>query len=330
MNQFLNKYAPVLALVILFAIGAIWKPDLFLQAEVLRNMLNQSVPIGIVAVGMTLVIAAGGIDLSVGSMLAMTGVFALTAMNKAIGGGQNEQTAVFLALAVSVGLGSLAGLFNGLLVTTGRLAPFIATLAGLVAYRSIGQAQVDSGEVRSMSAELFSRFGREGIHLEFIRTQSGQALIFNWSIFVLIAVTVGFDILIRRTPFGRRLIAVGANEAAARYGAISVNRIRLASYTLLGTCVGLAAYVNASRMNSVSSSTAGQYYELDAIAAVVIGGTPLRGGVGRVWGTITGVLLLAVINNFLIATNVSTYWQGAVKGGIILFAVLLQRGRSDS
>jgi len=328
-SKFLNRYGAVSALVVLFIIGACIRADLFIQPENIRNLLNQSVPIGIVAIGMTLVIAAGGIDLSVGSMMAMVGVFALTAMNRAIGGGQPEPMAIWLAFAVAVGMGILSGFINGALVVWGRLAPFIATLAGLVAFRSIGQAQVGSGEVRSMSANAFSAFGNEGIYLSFLRTSRGLQLVLNWSIFLLILVAILFDTILRRTPFGRRLIATGANDAAARYSAISVNWVRLATYALLGACVGLAAFTSASRVNSISSNSAGLYYELDAIAAVVIGGTPLRGGVGRVWGTVVGVLLLAVINNLLIATNVSTDWQGAVKGGIILFAVLIQRGSKE-
>jgi ribose transport system permease protein len=138
------------------------------------------------------------------------------------------------------------------------------------------------------------------------------------------------QVLLSRTRFGRHLVAVGGNEQAARYSAIPVGLVRLGAFAIMGACAGLAGLMLSSRMNSVSSSQLGLNVELDAIAAVVIGGTSMAGGRGRVWGTVVGVLILAIINNMLVMRGVSVHWQGFVKGVIIVLAVLIQRGRPAS
>jgi ribose transport system permease protein len=327
-GKFLQEYGVLIALVLLFAFSAIKQPGVFLAPENLRNLINQNVAIGIIAIGMTLVIILGGIDLSVGSMMALAAGLAVLAMNKFIAGGGSEATAVWLALGVGVGAATLMGLVNGLITAYGRIAPFIVTLAGLAGYRSIILAIADGGEIRSSSMEAFPALARGGIVIPGVTDGVGRPLLVTWGIiaFVIVALLAGF--LLNRTSLGRQIVAVGANETAARYSAVATNRIKVATYALLGVTTGLAAIFNSSRFNAVSSAQSGLYFELDAIAAVVIGGTAMTGGRGRIWGTVAGVLILAIITNMLTTSNVSTYWQGLVKGLIILVAVLIQRGRA--
>jgi ribose transport system permease protein len=328
LGSFLQRYGVLVAFVLLFAASAIWQPETFLKPENLRNLLSQNASIGIVAVGMTLVILAGGIDLSVGSMLALSAALGMEAMNRMIlHGGAPESTAVLVAVAVSIGSGALLGAFNGLMVVGGRVAPFVATLVGLVAYRSLTLALAQASEIRSESKEIFPSLGSGGIPMPFLEVGGGRSLVIYWSILLFLAVAFFGSFLLNMTRFGRYAIAVGANEKAAQYSAVPVNRTKFLTYLLTGLFTGMAGLVWSTRMNSVSSPMLGMYNELDAIAAVVIGGTSLRGGSGRIWGTVVGVLLLGVITNMLQVAGVSVYWQGVVKGAIILVAVLIQRGR---
>lgn len=280
------------------------------------------------SVGMTFVIITAGIDLSVGSLTALLGAIALTALNNSSQGGQPENVAVFVAVAAALGSGTLLGLLNGVIIAYGRVVPFVTTLIGLLAFRSLAQALAEGGEIRSASSNIYPNFGSTGIPIPFIQTASGP-LIIMWPIIAWIALSLLGSLLLNKTTFGRYVIAVGANERAARYSGISVSKVKLLTYTFSGFCVGVAALGITSRLNSVATSSVGLYYELDAIAAVVIGGTSLRGGYGRLWGTFMGVLLLGLINNMLHLSNVSPYLQGVVKGLVILVAVLLQRTRSE-
>jgi ribose transport system permease protein len=233
-------------------------------------------------------------------------------------------------VAGTIVAGAVLGLINGLVITTGRVAPFIATLVGLVAFRSMALSLADGGEIRSQSANVFPALGTGGISLPFIQLGNNRVLVITWAIvaFFLIALIAGF--LLNKTRYGRRLVAVGANEKAAIYSAVNVDRVKLVTYGLMGLLTGIAAVFSAARFNSVTSSQMGLYYELDAIAAVVIGGTRMTGGKGRIWGTVIGVLMLGLITNMLVTSGISVYWQGFVKGIIILLAVLIQRGQSES
>lgn len=327
-GKLLQEYGVLIAFLVLFIASAIWKPAFFLQPENLRNLLNQNASVGIIAVGMTLVIVAGGIDLSVGSVMALAGAVGIWILNKANGPTGDTLSAVLLAVCGCLGTGLLLGAVNGLLIAFGRIAPFIATLGGLVAYRSIVVAISDAGEIRSTSKVLFPEIGGGGIPIPFLKNSANQSIELTWNILIFLVMAIIAGFILNRTVFGRHVVAVGANERAAHYSAIDTRRIRLLTYIFLGLCTGVAALIQSSRTNSVSSSQLGLYYELDAIAAVVIGGTSLAGGKGQVWGTVVGVLILGVINNILVLGDVSSYWQGLVKGVIILLAVLIQRGGS--
>jgi ribose transport system permease protein len=160
-------------------------------------------------------------------------------------------------------------------------------------------------------------------------TATGDPVVLYWSAIIFFAVAFLAGFLLNKTRFGRHVIAVGANEKAAHYSAINTNKVKVAVYTMLGLLTGLAAFLITARMNSIGTGSVGLYYELEAIAAVVIGGTALRGGKGRIWGTVVGVFLLTLISNMMTAYRIDTDWQGLVRGAVILIAVLMQRQRSD-
>ncbi|MBS1711726.1 MAG: ABC transporter permease [Armatimonadetes bacterium] len=308
----------VLIAFVLFAVFAVFRwGDVFQKPDTWRNLLCSNADVGILAVGMTLVIIGGGIDLSVGSLLALAGVLGIQQM----GSGP-----VWVGVLWMVGTAATLGLAQGVVVTWGRVAPFVATLVGLLVFRSSALTLSKGGTVVSQNPAL-ADLTSKGFPIPGLATFSGKPLMVFWSgvLFVAVALVAGF--LLNQTPYGRRLVAVGSNERAAKYSAVNVGAIRVWSFVVMGVCAGLAAWVYASKLNSVPSQNAGNLYELESIAAVVIGGTSLRGGQGRIWGTVVGVLILGMIGNILIAAEVDTYLQGIVKGAIILFAVLIARGK---
>ncbi|MBX3115420.1 MAG: ABC transporter permease [Fimbriimonadaceae bacterium] len=324
-NEFVQEWGVLIAFVLFSVFVFVKFPDVFHNPLTWRNLFSQNVDVGLIALGMTMVIIGGGIDLSVGSMLALTGVLGLSFLNRQMGSG-SESSAVLLSALGMVGIGGVLGAINGVIITKFRVVPFVATLVGLLVFRSLALAYANGGTITSSSKNEWAKVALTGVTLPV-----GKAgMLIPWSVFVLIAVALILGFLLNWTPFGRHLVAVGSNERAAKYSAISVDRVRLWTYTILGLCVGLAAWVASARLNSVTSTTLGQLYELDAIAAVVIGGTALSGGKGRIWGTFIGVLLLGMITTTLVAAGVSGYWQGVVKGGIILVAVLISRGKREN
>lgn len=326
-SALLTDYGVLVALVILLAINIETRGASFLQIENLRNLISQNAYVGIIAIGMTFVIITAGIDLSVGSLVAMCGAVAVLVLNKLAEGGSTN-TAIIGAVFASIGAGALSGFLNGIAIAYGRVAPFVVTLAGLAGFRSIAIVLGQGGEIRSQ-VPSFQEFGFGGLPLPFLRNATGQPIVLYWSLLTFIAVALIASVILNKTRFGRSMIAVGGNERAARYSAINTRAIKLATYTFLGALVGLAAVLNSARMNSVGTGSVGLYYELDAIAAVVIGGTSLSGGKGRIWGTLVGVVLLTLINNMMTAYRIDTNWQGLVRGAVILVAVLLQRGEKD-
>lgn len=296
----------------------IFQGQVFHNPLVWRNMLSSNADIGLIALGMTLVIIGGGIDLSVGSLFALLGVLGL----KMMGDGPTP-----MGVGWMVGCGALLGLAQGLVITWGKVVPFVATLVGLLVFRSGALVLANGGTFRSENSG-WSAVASEGVVIPFVVAANGRPVELYWSAFLFLGMAVVLGVLLTRTPYGRRLVAVGSNEKAAKYAAVKVDQVRVWSYVILGVCTGLAAWVGSAKLNSVPSSNAGQLYELEAIAAVVIGGTALTGGRGRIWGTVIGVLFLGMITTMLVAADVSTYLQGLVKGGIILVAVLVSRGRT--
>ncbi len=306
-----ERYAALVALVILTVISSFLSPY-FLQWQNLLNILRQVSYTGIIALGMTFVIVSGGIDLSVGSMAAFVGSLGILALNGLAGGSQ--ALAVAAAIAVALGSGLACGLANGLLITKGRIAPFIVTLGTMALFRSLSLYMKDAGEFRSESS-LFGSLGSSA---------PGRIPV---PVIVMLALAAMLAFVLRRTRYGRYVRAVGSNARVARYSAIDVDRTRLIAYTLTGLMVGISAVLIAMRFNSVGTSTMGVNYELDAIAAVIIGGTSMAGGRGTIWGTIIGAITLGVINNMLNMVGISPYLQGTVKGLVIIGAVFIQRQR---
>ena len=306
-----ERYAAVVALVLLTVLSSFLSPY-FLQWQNLLNILRQVSYTGIIALGMTFVIVSGGIDLSVGSMAAFVGSLGIMELNAMAD--VSPPLAVAAAIGVAVGSGLACGLANGLLITKGRIAPFIVTLGTMAIFRSLSLYMKDAGEFRSESS-LFGSLG------------SSAPGYIPVPVIVMIALAAALSFILRRTRYGRYVRAVGSNARVARYSAINVDRIRLIGYALTGLMVGISSVLIAMRFNSVGTSTMGVNYELDAIAAVIIGGTSMAGGRGTIWGTIVGAITLGVINNMLNMVGISPYLQGTVKGLVIIGAVFIQRQR---
>jgi ribose transport system permease protein len=308
-----ERYAAFAALAILTVASSLLSPY-FLQPQNLLNILRQVSYTGIIALGMTFVIVSGGIDLSVGSMAAFVGSLAVLALNAVLGADWPPGAAISAAAAGALLAGLACGLANGLLVTKGRIAPFIVTLGTMALFRSLSLYLGNAGEFRSES----ERFGDLG---------SSAPLGLPLPALALLALAGALSLVLSRTRYGRYVRAVGSNARVARYSAIDVDGTRLVAYALNGLMVGISAVLIAMRFNSVGTSTLGVNYELDAIAAVIIGGTAMAGGRGTIWGTVVGAITLGVINNMLNMVGISPYLQGTVKGLVIIGAVFIQRQR---
>ncbi|ETK31958.1 ABC transporter permease [Microbispora sp. ATCC PTA-5024] len=295
----------VAALVLLAIVGLVTRPDNFATSSNLVSILALASTIGVITVGMTFVIIGGGIDLSVGAVMALASVWATTLATQSYG------PVVMVVCAVLVGTG--AGLVSGFLIAYGRMVPFIATLAMLVAAR--GLAQRMSGQ----RTQLVQAGNTAIVELSTTRVLGLPLLVY-----VFAAVVAAGWVLLNRTTFGRRTFAVGGNPEAARLAGIDVRRHTMVLYALSGLCCGIAAVLIMAR-TTTGSSTHGDLYELDAIAAVIIGGTLLTGGRGSIIGSILGLLIFTVITNLFILNGLNTSDQLVAKGLIIVVAVLLQR-----
>jgi ribose transport system permease protein len=303
----LEKYGPLFALLVLFIISAVSSPY-FLQVQNLLNILRQVSYTGIIALGMTFVIIAGGIDLSVGSMTALIGGLSIMALNQ-FGGGY---VAIFIAILFAVVVGLAAGAVNGIIVTKGKVAPFIVTLGTMAIFRSLTLYVSNAGEFRS-SSNIYPELGM------------GSFLGLPIPVWVFLGLACLFHIVLTRTRYGRYVCAVGSNEKVALYSAIKIDRVRFISYLLAGVTVAISAILLSARLNSISSSNGGANFELDSISAVIIGGTAMNGGSGSIAGTVGGAVILGIVNNMLNMLGVSPYLQGTVKGLVIIGAVLIQR-----
>jgi len=306
-----QKYASFIALLVLILISSFLSPY-FLKFQNLVNILRQVSYTGIIALGMTFVIIGGGIDLSVGSMTAFVGAVVVLLMNSLNTVIENEVIVIIIGIATGIMVGTLVGAFNGFMITKGKIAPFIVTLGSMAIFRSLTLYIGNAGEIRSSNI-LYGEFGMES----FMRIPVPV-----WVMLILAAV---LNLVLNNTRYGRYICAVGSNQNVARFSAINVSFVRFFSYTLNGILVAVSSILLASRFNAVSTSNMGLGFELDVIAAVIVGGTTLTGGRGTVWGTICGAIILGVINNMMNMVGVSPYLQGTVKGIVILGAVYIQR-----
>lgn len=292
-------------LAVLILIGGITQPDSFLDTDNVQLILTQASVIGVVTVGMTFVIISGGIDLSVGAIVALASVWATTVATQEYG------FAGILFTAVIVGLA--CGLVNGMLIAYGGMVPFIATLAMLAAGRGLA-LQITDGKTQMVTVDGVLKLGERDSYILGIPPL----------VLVFAAVTVVGWLLLNRTTFGRRSVAVGGNAEAARLAGIDVRRQRLYLYLLSGLCCGIAAFLLIILSGS-GQNTNGNLYELDAIAAAIIGGTLLAGGRGTIVGSVLGVLIFITIQNIFALNNLETATQQIAKGAIIVAAVLIQR-----
>ncbi len=299
--RFLAELKIFVVLFVLMGVAALLSPS-FLHPDNLFNILVQQASIGVVAVGMTFVILTGGIDLSVGGAVALVSVV--------MAGAVFRSPAVALLLGLLVGCA--VGLVNGLLVTVGTLSPFIATLAMMAVTKGCALWYSD-GRQTVMPGEVFQYVG------------SGVVLGIPFPVVVLGVVTILAWLVLRFTVYGRHVYAVGSNAGASRAAGIEVPPVTLSVYVISGVLAGIASILITGRLNA-GSPKLGELYELDAIAAVIIGGASLFGGRGSVIGTIGGVLILGVINNILNLVGISAYSQHVAKGLVIALAVLIQSG----
>lgn len=297
----------VIALVVLCVVGIATAGDRFASTDNMVTILRLAAVLGVVAVGMTFVIIGGGFDLSVGAIVALASVWATTTGTQAMADSIGWIAMLFAAVVV----GAACGLINGVLIAYGKIVPFIATLAMFAAARALAELIADRKTQIITNQGFTDFFGADPLGIPVI-------------VIIFVLVTLGGWFLLNRTTFGRRTFAVGGNPEAARLAGIKVQRHTVYLYTLLGTTCGVAAVMLMSR-TTTGSSTHGVGLELDAIAAVVIGGTLLSGGRGTVVGTLFGVLIFTTLSNVFTLNNLSISTQNVAKGVIIVVAVLLQQ-----
>ena len=301
-REIFARFGLLMALVALVAALSLLS-DRFLTPSNVVNVLRQISINAIIACGMTVVIIGRGIDLSVGSLLALTGV---VGASLAVGG-----LPAGLAILAAMALGTALGTFNGLFVAYAGIAPFIVTLAGLTIFRGAALAFTDGRPITGLPAA-------------FMTLGYGTFLGLPVPIWIMLGFLLLTHVILRFTALGRAIYAIGGNEDAARLSGIAVRRVQAFTFAFSGLASALAAMVLTGRLNSAQPS-AGVMFELDAIAAVVVGGTSLFGGRGGVFGTLVGALIIGVINNGMNLLNVPSFYQQIVKGGVILGALLIER-----
>jgi ribose transport system permease protein len=306
LSEYISKLGPLLALIALVVAVTALNPS-FLSPSNLLNLLRQVAANGFIAFGMTFVILTGGIDLSVGSTLALSS--ALTA------GLMSNGTSPVLAILIGLLSGSILGALNGLLIAKGKMAPFIATLATMTIYRGATLVYTNGNPITGLGDNfLFSFLGR------------GYLFGIPFPVILMFVIYFILFLLLHKTSFGRKTYAIGGNEKAAFVAGVKIDKVKLIIYSISGLMASISGMIITSRLNS-AQPTAGQSYEMDAIAAVVLGGTSLSGGRGRLFGTLIGALIIGTLNNGLNLLGVSSFYQQIVKGIVIVIAVLLDRKR---
>lgn len=303
--KYMSELTTVIALIILMAVITIINSN-FLTANNLLNLLLQVTSNALIAFGMTFVILTGGIDLSVGSILALSS--ALTA--GLLGSGMP----ITLAILISLILGCILGMMNGLLISYGKLAPFIVTLATMTIFRGATLVYTNGNPIT------------KGLSDTFLFQFLGQGYIVGipFPVIIMFIVFIVLYVLLHKTAFGKSVYAIGGNEKAAYISGVKLNKVKIIIYSISGIMASISGLIITSRLSS-AQPTAGASYEMDAIAAVVLGGTSLSGGKGRILGTLIGALIIGVLNNGLNIIGVSAFWQQVVKGVVILIAVLIDR-----
>jgi ribose transport system permease protein len=304
-KETLQKYGPFLALIAVCIGLACLSPN-FLSISNSFDVMRQVSINAVIAFGMTLTILLGGIDLSVGSILAVSSVLAAMMMK----GGHDAGLAAGIAILAGAGMGSL----NGVVIAKGKVAPFIATLGMMTLLRGFALVLSNGSPISGFPSNLFAMLGGGYV-----------ARLIPVPVVLMLAMFAAFWFVLTRTVFGRHVYATGGNAEAAKLSGVNTDRVQILVYTVSGAMAALAGVILTSRLDS-AQPTAGAGYELDAITAVVLGGSSLAGGRGWIFGTLVGALLIGVLNNGLNLMGVSAFYQQVVKGSVILLAVLLDRG----
>ncbi|WP_162812703.1 ribose ABC transporter permease [Vibrio cholerae] len=303
-KEWLIEQKSLIALLFLVVVVSFLNPNFF-TVDNLLNILRQTSVNAIIAVGMTLVILTAGIDLSVGSVLALCGAFAATLVAM--------EVPVLVAVPTALLAGAALGAISGIIIAKGKVQAFIATLVTMTLLRGVTMVYTDGRPISTGftdTADTFAWFG------------TGYALGIPVPVWLMVVVFAGAWYLLNHTRFGRYVYAMGGNESATRLSGINVDRVKIGVYAICGLLAALAGIIVTSRLSS-AQPTAGMGYELDAIAAVVLGGTSLMGGKGRIMGTLIGALIIGFLNNALNLLDVSSYYQMIAKAVVILLAVLV-------
>ena len=306
-----SKYTYLISFIGLLTIATVINPLYFSYGNLSTLLLQASIK-GIIALGMAMLIIAGMIDLSVGSIVALVSGLGVVVLN--------ATGSPWITLAFCIVFGSLLGTVNGLLVTLGKIAPFIVTLATMSAYRSI-IVQLGQGGPFNVDSEILPSFRM---------IAAGNVLGVPNLALIFIGIMIVVSVVMARTKFGRYVYAVGSNEQAARLTGINVNLIKTMCFTITGLLAGISAFLLMSRLTSITAPNAGSLFELDAIAGVAIGGIAMTGGRGVIAGSFFGALMVQMIEGILIASRIPPFLNGLVKGIIIIFTVLLQRKKTNN
>ncbi|GAA5055290.1 ABC transporter permease [Thermocatellispora tengchongensis] len=314
----LRAFIALAVLIVVFSVLS----DSFLTVPNLITMTKHVAINAVIALGMLLVILKGGIDLSVGSIVGLSGVVAGELL-----GGLNLGFAdliayppVWVVIVLCMGVGALVGLVNGILVTRFKVAPFIATLGMLYVARGLALLISNGATYPNLAGD--PELGNTGFGL----LGSGRPLGLPTSIWIMIALAAVVALLLTKSPFGRWLYATGGNERAAELSGVPIRRVKTVVYVISGACAAIAGLIIASELTSAAPQ-AGETYELNAIAAVVIGGAALSGGRGTVRGTLVGAFVIGFLADGLVILGVSTFWQILIKGAVIILAVMLDQGQ---
>lgn len=314
----LAKFQSLIALVLL-CIGISLMSDKFLTVDNAWNVMRQISVNICISVGMTLVVLTSGIDLSVGSVLAFCGAITAGLLKSGIELPSNNLYVGFTMLgAILVGLiaGALLGLFNGWTITRFKVPPFVATLAMLTITRGLTLLWTKGFPISNLG-DSFAYIG------------TGWFLGIPLPVWISVLVIVSAVVVTQKTALGRYIYAIGGNEHASKLSGININKVKLIVYSIAGALAAVGGIIVTSRLDSAQPN-AGISYELDSIAAVVIGGTSLSGGRGTIMGTVLGAIIIGVLNNGLVLLNVSPFWQQVVKGGVILLAVIIDKANSKN
>lgn len=319
-KRLFTDYSYLVSFVLIVGIALVANPNFFRWRNVANIFTQSATTTGLIALGMTMVICAGQIDISVGAQVAIISGFGIEILN--------ATRSIWIMLLFCLAMGAAIGTFNGLLVAKGRMPAMIATLAVQTSSRAVINHFGQGGPF-----SVAGGIATEPFYETFRTVANGSISVFGYNVpypmILFIVMALLFGLIMQRTVLGKHIYAVGSNETSARMSGVNVDRIKIAVFAITGLLCGLTSWIYSSRLMAVAAANAGNLFEMDAIAAVAIGGTAMSGGRGKIIGTFLGVLMFKIINNTLVAAKVPTFLTGAISGAIIIIAVLLQsmRGR---